>query len=116
MKVETDKLVGAQLDWAVAKAEGHSPYIQPATGLNTIKRGCVVDYYNPSSNWSWAGPIIENELHSIQHAEHSKWGGVIWQAESGDNLAYGPTFLIAAMRCYVKTKLGHTVEVPNDYS
>lgn len=33
---------------------------------------------------------------------------------SGGYLAYGPTHLIAAMRCYVTSKLGKGVEVPSE--
>jgi hypothetical protein len=29
-------------------------------------------------------------------------------------IEYGPTPLIAAMRCYVAAKLGDTVEIPED--
>jgi hypothetical protein len=39
-----------------------------------------------------------------------------WYAEDkdGDHVQTGPTPLIAAMRCYVASKLGGDVEIPNE--
>ena len=37
-----------------------------------------------------------------------------WQALWGWKEAFGPTPLIAAMRCFVASKLGDEVEVPNE--
>ena len=72
--------------------------------------------YDPSSDWAIGGPIIEREWIEI----------VPWPNESDENLRWratqhdvpgvlsvtGPTPLIAAMRCYVASKLGDEVEVP----
>jgi hypothetical protein len=71
-----------------------------------------------STDWSQGGPIIEREGIATK-----KWLGA-WQAEveflPDDDThyrygkSYGPTPLIAAMRCYVASKLGDEVEVPEE--
>lgn len=97
-----DHLVGPQLDAAVARAERR--------GLSFDVRGepavCFVDGvpYAPSSNWSQGGPIIEREriLVAPKRAE--------WRSLCGPWDVTGPTPLIAAMRAYVASKRGMTVE------
>jgi hypothetical protein len=52
-------------------------------------------------DWSLAGPIIEREGLTITHQQNQ------WAAQTDDDLfAFGPTPLIAAMRCYVASKQG----------
>jgi hypothetical protein len=106
MKIQTHNLQGAALDWAVAKAIGEY-------------RPVALPHY--STDWSQGGPIIEREGISIVRDE----GDLCWQAVIdchsgsmfGSNLCgsfwhEGPTPLIAAMRCFVASKLGDEVEVP----
>lgn len=98
MKIKTSKLIGEQLDWAVAKAKGWS------THLPWDDR-CV-----PSTDWSQGGPIIERECIAIKAiaTEPVHWrAGFYYQIK-------GPTPLIAAMRCYVASKLGDEVEIPEE--
>ncbi|MEJ5148990.1 phage protein NinX family protein [Comamonas sp. MYb396] len=80
--------------------------------------------YEPSSTWEIAGLIIERELISTNHmqgrAEQFRWQALIpgrdknGLAETRD--CYGPTLLTAAMRCYVASKLGGTVDIPQELS
>ena len=56
-----------------------------------------------SKDWAQGGPIIERELIAI-HGD--------WKATLGEGTYEGPTPLIAAMRCYVASKLGAEVDVP----
>ena len=108
MKVKINELTGAALDWAVAKCDGHDmEYFQ------------VVDAYLPSTDWAQGGPIIERE--SISLACRPKDARGLWCAVLGPNRflspdfeGYGPTPLIAAMRCYVASKLGDEVEIPEE--
>jgi len=102
--MKTAELTGAALDWAVAKCEGHDmDYFQ------------VVDAYMPSTDWAQGGAIIERELIDTLTVEGGTDG---WQANKylPDEIvtAYGETPLIAAMRCYVASKLGDEVEVPEE--
>ena len=95
--MNTNELTGAALNWAVAKSQGN-------TGNFTI------DGYSPSTDWSQGGPIIEREKIRLDPRE-SSWYAQIWDGEETE-VRYCPTPLIAAMRCYVASKLGDTVELP----
>ena len=92
--MKTSELTGAALDWAVAKCEGMN-YWSPVP--------------NYSTDWQQGGPIIEREKVSLLYL-HDKWGAGVnaWTNQ------YGPTPLIAAMRCYVVSKLGDDVEIPKE--
>lgn len=74
-------------------------------------RGCSWGRFQPSSSWEWAGPIIEREGIGFYKANGDKWRA---QPYGGEYVSYGATALIAAMRCYVKSKLGHEVEIPEE--
>lgn len=108
MKKQTCDLSGAALDWAVGVSEGYETAITDSGCI--IRRGVVTDYFDPSTNWGWGGPIIERER--IRAAPSPADGG--WAATSADvyTISYGPTLLIAAMRHYVDSKLGSSVDVP----
>ena len=72
-----------------------------------------------STNWAQGGPIIERERMDIECWDfHSMpWKASMWwddENSSGDIQMYGPTPLIAAMRCYVTSKLGNEVEIPEE--
>lgn len=112
MLVKTSRLKDSSLDWAVSKALG-------------------LDWYYPeygdaqatySTNWSHGGPIVVMAIDSIQ-----KWvavtgdGNDFYEAkvypmdeESPVVSCYGPTMLIAAMRCYVASRLGDEVDIPEE--
>jgi hypothetical protein len=96
MKIKTSELTGAALDWAVAMTE------------NWAGADFKVKPY--STDWAQGGPIIEREKIAID------FDGAAWCASDNHKpLAnYGPTILIAAMRCYVASKLGDEVDVPEE--
>lgn len=102
MKIKTSELKGAALDWAVAKCEG-----VPVDQGGWDNR--FIDAYQYSSDWSQGGPIIEREKIDVYHLCPGSW-----RAEDLGNWYNGPTPLIAAMRCYVASKLGDEVEVPEE--
>ena len=109
MKIKTSELKDLALDWAVAKSEGllHDD-------------GTVSDYWQPSILWEQGGPIIEREQITIGYYAKTRGGlGVCaTRAKVFDNmgwcLMYGDTPLIAAMRCFVASKLGDEVDVPDE--
>jgi hypothetical protein len=78
--------------------------------------------WQPSTNWLQGGPIIEREFLELRPgsfigSKDSPRVFAAWaQNRHGDKTisATGPTQLIAAMRCYVASKLGDEVEVPDD--
>ncbi len=96
--MKTSELSGAALDWAVAKCEG-----------TLHDDGTVPDYYQPSVDWEQGGAIIECEKIDTYYGEKGWWQAV---AETNDVFAFGTTPLIAAMRCYVASKLGDEIELP----
>ena len=73
-------------------------------------------YESYGSEWEWGGPIIERERITLLDPEtYGGWRGRKWveeQDEPGTVDCYGPTPLIAAMRCYCYAKLGDEVEIP----
>ena len=110
MKIKTSELTGAALDWAVAKC-GEWDGNTDADLLGYV-RGAEGWTYTPSTNWAQGGPIIEEE-------EVANWpdeeGGWFASSDGGRGKDYhGPTPLVAALRCYVASKLGDEVEVPDE--
>lgn len=64
--------------------------------------------FHPSTDWAQGGPIIERERIHV-------YAGPQWTAGiKPGQFVYGPTALIAAMRCFVASKLGNEVDVPED--
>ena len=92
--MKTNELTGAALDWAVQIAEG---YVQPDP--IDFARNC----FKPSTDWSQGGPIIEREGLILD-----QWAR--WRSSN----SYGTTPLIAAMRCYVASKLGDEIDIPKE--
>ena len=131
-KVKTSELTGPALDWAVAKceegedlAEGWHPHTWVRGGQHELRD----TPYSPSTDWAQGGPIIEREgiNLSVDYQDDALstdmvqigWKGNLWNnsvpGTSGFlQWAYGPTPLIAAMRCYVASKLGDEVDVPEE--
>jgi hypothetical protein len=113
--MKTSELTGAALDWAVAKCEG-----------TRLEYG-LTDDERYSTNWAQGGPIIEREQlsveplytadgldcwvafgHNLRYDDHGNY------IQGSDNRQYAPTPLIAAMRCFVASKLGDDVDVPEE--
>ena len=115
MKIKTNELNGDALDWAVS-------YCVEWSNKFPIMPFKVLPY---SSHWAQGGQIIEREKISIEYMAGAgdagadvwvanmtypdkKFGGVAFSEEQGS------TPLTAAMRCYVASKLGDEVEVPDE--
>jgi hypothetical protein len=104
--MKTSELTGAALDWAVAKcADLPYPHVYD-------EQGEIVEV-SPSADWAQGGPIIEREEICIDKVARENWCACVRSVKNSPWL-YGPTPLIAAMRCYVASKLGDTVEVPEE--
>ena len=103
--MKTNELTGAALDWAVAKCEG-----------TLHDDGSVSDYFQPSVDWEQGGAIIEREMITVEcFYEESTWHAWTPAPEQPrDAHGYGETPLVAAMRCYVASKLGDEIEVPDE--
>jgi hypothetical protein len=102
--MKTSELTGAALDWAVAKCEGVLMRWERSTHDEAPLE------YSPSTDWVQGGPIIEREKIQIKENGHGHWFAKIGKGK----WLRGPTPLIAAMRCYVASKLGDEVELPEE--
>jgi hypothetical protein len=105
MKIKTSELQGEALDRMVAKCE-------VGDAINEID-----DPHFYSTDWALGGPIIEREGIAtwFERYEDEDAGLPCWfAAKYGEREYPGPTPLIAAMRCYVASKLGDEVEVPDE--
>lgn len=126
MKVKTAELIGPALDWAVAEgeeaawaayddalyAEKETPS-RPSEYLRDYE--FKVGEFSPSSNWAQGGPIIERERIDVLADPNGK---DVWMGHAYDRMKeirqFASTPLIAAMRCYVASKLSDEVEVPDE--
>ncbi len=95
--VKTSELSGAALEWAVREIEKDHHFYRSTY----------------STEWAQAGPIIEREGISIERFK----SGPNWSAfkfDTGDCEINVPSPLIAAMRCFICSKLGDTVDIPEE--
>ena len=111
--MKTAELTGAALDWAVAKADGRElGYRYCVTPVFYWPSGNLATYA-PSWDWTQGGPIIEREGITIERFKGGpKWSAFLFQ--TGDCEIAADTPLIAAMRCYVASKLGDDVDIPEE--
>lgn len=123
MKIKTATLTGLALDWAVWEAKRKNDGLdfvltQYGKGLWYGGDNDRTYEWHPHENWLQGGTIIEREWLQL----------IPWPNESDENLrwncvqhdvpvqchAFGPTPLIAAMRCYVASCLGDEVDIPEE--
>lgn len=114
---KTAELTGPALDWAVSRIE-HPGHFVP-------------DWHNYSTEWEKGGPIVEREgillrpLRKDGHDMNGLWLAMLDDGNTGSMVQWvkrqdwprhylpGPAPLIAAMRCYVASKLGAEVDIPD---
>ena len=119
MKIKTSELIGAALDWAVAKLEGFQLPEMTHSLYDWFKA------YGPrySANWVQGGPIIEREIgnlwkhNKLDPNEPDVWTAAAYHKAPDGTMLYhedGPTPLIAAMRCFCCSKLGGVVDIPEE--
>jgi hypothetical protein len=122
--VKTSELTGAALDWAVAKCwynDRHVELTEGKTGVRVLRdpsySGTEHSHwfvFFASTDWSQGGPIIEREKISLLAFGLVDWKATFDYGGSSTSDQYGPTPLIAALRCYVTSKLGDNVEIPEE--
>lgn len=119
--MKTSELIGPALDWAVAKIDGKKIIVCGAgkhQHLAYTPKRSALRVYEPSTNWKQGGPIIEREeIGTSRRLPCMK--GEEWEARpsisakgAGGRWGVGPTPLVAAMRCYVASRLGDEVQIP----
>jgi hypothetical protein len=122
MKVKTEALTGAGLDWAVATALAHGK--QWPWGISVFQgrvlltpRGKFSEFRRPrySRDGALSQPIIEQERICVNAYPDPADG---WSAHYSDGVKRhhlnGPTQLVSALRCFVSKKLGDVVDLPDD--
>jgi hypothetical protein len=127
MNAKTSELTGVALDWAVAKCEGATDFWFDTVATHWVKldgkdralRYGWAQSYLPSTDWAQGGPIIEREnigVTPMTVTVGDDRGKRKWFANHEDKTDFqdGPTALVAAMRCYVASKLGDTVDIPDE--
>lgn len=119
MKIKVAEAEGLQLNLLVAMAEGHKPVHNPTLN-GSVRYGwydSAIGYQikNYSGDPALAQMIIERE-----HISLSSFVGCAWRASirpqfaNPHSIQYGETAREAAMRCFVASKLGDEVEVPEE--
>lgn len=132
MKSEVNALTGKALDWAVAKHDGR-PIRWDPMGFNTGPEAgywvwdegngskpvfeLIGREYSPSTIWAQGGPIVEKLRGLSKHNFFIESDGpnvhvMAWVTQHLFFSGYGPTLLIAAMRCYVAAQSGNEIDLP----
>ena len=129
--MNTSELQGAALDWAVGIAAG---YMRLENGQWVVQLPAVGDgvslpfaagprcTFSPSTRWAQGGPIIEQELNDLFKLHGRVGDPPVWCAakhvhRDGHTALLsltGPTPLVAAMRCFVASRLGDEVDIPEE--
>lgn len=124
--MKTSELTGPALDWAVAKCVGMH-VLMARGGWFVFDSDAFPEYRNdynddkmqafkPSTNWAQGGPIIEREGITVSKTAHGFWEAYKRPASLQECYQVDGTPLIAAMRCYVASRLGDEVEIPAELS
>lgn len=127
--VKTADLTGSALDWAVAMAMGwieiqiteyeqegmlEEVFFRPAKYFGEHHICGSGERFKPSTDWDQGGMIID----SIDGLLMKRWVDAKSKCQAhiddmnGSAVGFGPTVLVAVMRCFVSHKLGETVNVP----
>ena len=124
--IKVSEASGSVLDWLMAKCEGDD---LAALNIQYPQHAQHYPKISPSTDWAQGGPIIEREITKIFRNVGGTWTVMILKnvpippEDRGTSLALthrvqwnaaGSTPLIAAMRCYVASKMGDVVEVPDE--
>jgi hypothetical protein len=123
MKIKVSEASGPVLDWMVAEAKGieviyHDDGITRCV-MRKGDRGQYAGRFAPTTDWSQGGPLLSEEGIS-RTTDHSG----LWIAYWTDGYTKGDegkrwmqchrSELVAGLRCFVASKLGETVEVPEE--
>lgn len=115
MKIKVGDATQWQLNWLVAVLEEMNPHMRIyQSGMTLV----WIDDFNTARyavDWAQGGPIIEREKITLEYPREDYWTARAWLGKPMEfACGTGPTPLIAAMRCYVVSKMGDEVDVPNE--
>ncbi|MFJ7811136.1 phage protein NinX family protein [Pseudomonas asiatica] len=119
IEVRVSNLIGAPLDWAVAKAEEVPVFIDHQGWVRKLPDD--TNAWRPSWNWCQGGPLIDKYQGSANHSTHLAGSEFSYSAGPGGETSAasyawcsGPTALIAFCRSLVNAKIGSVVLVPKE--
>lgn len=123
MMIKVSEATDDQLNWLVAKCMEHQwrcSWMLEKDGFwswHSYEQAWGNPTPEYTTDWAQGGPIIDRMVadgYSIQRGEFDT-GVKVMRFKGGDiECQFGPTPLIAAMRCFVVSKLGDEVEIPNE--
>jgi hypothetical protein len=133
--IQVNTATNRQLNWLVARCEGWvwrdgpsswygiKPWIELHDSMGIRRRALWKLAYTDHAELMW--PIVDREIDVIRKRSKTEEGEIVYpnpyykfKAEiyadvPGYFCGFGPTSLIAAARCYVVSKLGEAVEIPD---
>ena len=111
-RIAVGQLVADDLNIAVALTDGHQvrhSTIRLAPGIHEQWPGGNWEFIRkPSTAWEHGGPIIERERIALEFLD-GEW--CAWAPGPQRADGRGPTPLIAAMRAYVASRFGESVDL-----
>lgn len=120
--IRVEDALGLALNWLVSKAEGYQA-VYTNGSISPVFKQCEavvsLDTLEYSTNPSQAYPIIVREKIGTAFSG-GQWVGFYMKDELDEcdwdfKLSmYGPTPLVAAMRCFVASKLGDEIDMPKE--
>lgn len=107
--MKVSEVTGKELDFLVAKCRGLQAEMGPDSCMKSVAHRAWGGYF-PSTSWQQGGPIIEQEKIMLSYfpngSDPERWSAGINGMHA---VMVGETPLIAAMRCYVVSKVGEEV-------
>lgn len=133
VKIKTEHLTGAALDWAVAICEGWEPD-RPQDGQLKMEmphypgryRHIIVGddgsversyLFLPSTSWAHGGPLVDKYLVSLSVAFSGSgrvYTAMALNGEADRVLIVGDTALVALCRAVVSATIGAEVDIPTE--
>jgi len=115
MKVRTESLSGAALDWVVAQVDNRNVFatlIEPVLHAQGIEEQPA---FTPSKDWGFVGMLIEREEIALIPT-YLGWYVFMDSIDANGSTRRASTTAadpaVAVLRCYVLAKLGEEVDVP----
>lgn len=132
MQVKVSEASGHVLDWLVCRAQhpkasmsashvwlptsdGEDDFLIDAMSTDHTQGGPLMDREFISTSYDYAWVYDPDNVDPDDVPDNGdRWYAEIRRGSHDFVSDYGPTRLVAAMRCYVTSKLGAVVEVPDD--
>jgi len=121
--VKVAELSGLPLCYTVCMLEKPTLVWGETIGIHYVSHQIVIPSlpaptcFSPYTNWAMCGPIIEREnISLVREGDATEYAASVYNHTLKDwhLFQYHDKPLIAAMRCYVASKLGEEVEIPDE--